>query len=557
MDLQAVLLIGALLGGLAIFIFGIHLMSDGLQQVVGDKMRGILAMLTSNPLIGALAGVIITIILQSSATTIVMVISFVNTRLMKLSQAMSVIIGANLGATVTSQITAFDIGSYAWIFVFVGFVMLFFFKSKELSKKIGQILMGFGIFFVGINTMGSSFTGLAEYKGFIGTVDGLFDMPLIGAIAGMLLSFVLHSSTAVIAMMQKLVSVHTAGSAIGVMGISEVVPIVLGCNVGVAFMTWLMARKASLNGKRAAFSHLLFNVFVFFILIWFISQISSAAEFITPVGEDIARQTANVHLLFNLVGTVIFLPLVPVTEKLIRKLIKTDDKENNKDESDEGETAFLDSNLINQPVAAMHMVIKELVRSGKLVSDMFVMSKKAFISGDIKEANRIIEEDKTVNILRERIIKYISDILAGENTTDDQKNTLAVFYHIASDIEHIGDYCKNIAALAKEKENGVCELSDKAYTELYECFDMVKKMMEDTLKAFDSGSLELAEHVMNQEERVDKTEISFRERHIKRLESGECSTAATVIYVDTLHNLERIGDSCSNIAEAVNKGYRF
>ncbi len=540
--MQTVLIAGTVLGGLAVFIFGIHLMSDGLLQGVGDRMQGILSKLTSNLFVVFLIGALITIILQSAAATIIMAISFVNARFMKLSQAIAVTIGANLGGVVTSQIIAFNIGSYAWGFVFIGFVLLFFLKSKEIAREFGQILMGFGLMFVAMNTMRAGFLEFAEMQGFMEIVRFTFDIPVIAMLLGVIFSFALNSSTAVIAVVQSCSLTY-----------QSVVPIVIGANLGVAIMTLLIVRRTK-AGKRVGLFHILFNLFGVILMMCLLSWIVPFISELTPqrANLDFARNIANTHLIFNLLCTIVFLPLIKPFEKLLKHLIPSESDEKN--ERDERlKIDVLDENLVEQPVAAMQIAIAQLVKLGQLVTQMLVMSKKAFISGDIAEARDVVREDKTVNLMRAKTIQYIAKILASDNTTDEQKGQFAGLYHIALDIEHIGDYCKNIATFGREKETNGYTLSDKAYVEIYKCFDMIKKMMDDTFLALAEWDGTIAKSVLTQEKKVNDMEMHFKEKHVKRLEMGECSTPATVIYVDTLHNLERIGDSCTNIAGVISK----
>lgn len=549
MDSQAVINIASIFGGLAVFIFGMHLMSDGLQRTVGNKMRGILSMLTARPLNGLIAGIVAAVIFQSSAATIIMTLSFANSGLIGLRQGINVIIGANLGAVVTSQVTAFEVGNYAWIFVFIGFVFMFFLKSREWAKDFGQIVFGFGVLFVGIAAMESAFTQMADMGHFADVVESFEAMPLLSALCGMVLAFVLHSSAAVIVILQSMT----------VMNLEGVIPIVLGANVGVAVMTFISAGKTSPNGIRVATAHVAFNIVTFLIFIFFIPQMADLVKLISPDGapeQIIARQIANVNLVFNIAGAVIFFALSRIISKILKKIFK-EDLMDVKDQDSESGYGFLDFRVVNQPEVAIHMVIRELLRIGKLAKEMFIKSKKAFIAGDVKVADQVIDEDKTINVLRDQMVRYISEILAGENTNEIQKSALAEFYHMTSNVEHIGDYCKNIAILALEKDKNGYRLSDQAYTEIYECFDLVKKMMDDTFESLDERSSRLAGSVIRQEVKIDVTEADFRSRHISRLEDGECDTASTVIYVDVMHNLERIGDSCSNIAEAIGRGNIF
>ena len=518
-------------------------------------MRKILAMLTKNPVMGVIAGALVTAVLQSSSATTVMVIGFVSAGLMKLPQAISVILGANIGTTITAQLIAFDIGSYAWIFVFMGFVFMFFLKKKEKIRDIGQIAFGFGILFVGINTMSAVMKPLAHAQAFADLMVKVSDIPVLGVVLGMVMTVVVQSSSATIAVLQNLASTPMADGVTSLIGLKGAIPIMFGDNIGTTITALLASIGASVNAKRTALAHTIFNIFGTLIFIWFIPQIVELIRWISPKGAEISvisRQIANSHLLFNLTNTIIFIPLIFVLVKVVIKLIPGEDKE-----KISGETKFIDDKVIDKPVFAMHLAVKELVEVGGIAKNMIRKAKDAFVKGNLEKVDEIIEEDKVVNELREKIVRYLSKILSSESITEDQKQTVSTLYHVASDVEHIGDYGKNLAEFAREKVKNKYVLSGEALEEVEEYFDFADNMLSETLNCLNTGNKELAQKVFEKEKQIDEKELILRKKHMKRLETGLCSPVATVLYIDVIHNLERTGDSCNNIAEAVLKGYDF
>lgn len=554
MENSMFVIITTLLGGLALFIFGMNYMSEGLQKAAGNKMKKILSMLTANPILGVLAGTLTTAVLQSSSATTVMVIGFVSAGLMKLPQAISVILGANIGTTVTAQLVAFDIGDYAWIFVFVGFVMSFFLKNKEKIADIGEVIFGFGVLFVGINIMGDIMKPLATSPVFTEMMTKVADIPVLGVLVGTVVTMIVQSSSAVIAVLQNLAATPGPDGVTSIIGLTGAIPILFGSNIGTTITAIMASIGASINAKRAAYAHTIFNIGGTLIFIWFTPQIAKVVQMLSPNNASeisvISREIANTHMLFNIVSTVMFLPFIWLLVKIVTKLVPGEDKE-----ALETEPVFLDEKVIGQPVFAIHLAIKELVRSGEMTKSMIIKSKKCFMSGDLSEVREVLEMDDVVNHLRERIVLYLSKILSSEGLTDYQKQTVSALFHVASDIEHIGDYSKNIVALAQEKVKNKYSLSNEAYDEIYGCFDLIDTMLKDTLEALESGEFEAATKVIAQEENIDNIEMELRSKHMKRLEDGSCSTAVTVIYIDVIHNLERVADSCNNIAEAVLKGH--
>lgn len=555
MNEEALQIALTLLGGLALFIYGMNLMSDGLQKAAGEKMKSILALLTKNPVIGVLAGALVTAVIQSSSATTVMVIGFVSAGLMNLPQAISIILGANIGTTITAQLVAFKIGDYAWAFVIVGFVMYFFITNREKIVEVGQIIFGFGVLFVGLNIMGDAMEPLSQTPQFAEMMLKVADIPALGVIVGAVLTAIIQSSSASIAVLQNLASTAGPDGVTSVIGLVGAIPILFGTNIGTTVTALLAAIGGNVNAKRAALAHTCFNVGGTLLLIWFTPYIANFIQLISPDGNEldtISRQIANSHLLFNVVATLVFLPLIPVLAKIVTKLVPSREEDN-----EPKLTMYLDYNVLEQPFIAIHLATKELSRMAELSAAMLVETKKAFLGDDIAMAEEVIRKDETINKLRAVIVKYLSSIFSAETVTEHQAATISGLMHVASDVEHIGDNCKNIAGFTIDKVKNGYVFSDTACAEIYQCFDHVNKMLNNSVEALNIGNMPLARTVEMQEAEMNKLERELRVKHMERLDAGLCSPEFTVIYTDVIHNLERIGDNCTNIAEIVLEDVNF
>jgi len=537
-----------LLGGLAIFIYGMNLMSDGLQKAAGEKMKSILALLTKNPIVGVLAGALTTAVLQSSSATTVMAIGFVSAGLMNLPQAISIILGANIGTTITAQLIAFQIGDYAWAFVVIGFIMYFFVK-KENIVNIGQTIFGFGMLFIGINIMGDTMEPLAAAPEFADIMMSVKDIPVLGVVIGAVVTAVVQSSSAVIAVIQNLASQAGPDGVTSVVGLAGSLPILYGSNIGTTITALFASIGGTVNAKRTAAAHTIFNIVGSIVFMFFITPFANFIQYVSPSGAElsvIARQIANAHMFFNIINTVLWLPFIWLLVKIVTKIIP--EKASDKLPSD---PIYLDYNMIGQPVFAMHLASNELTRVANYTLDMVADAKKAFIDGNEEALARLMETEDNVNELQAAAVQYLSSMFADEALTERQSKELAGLLHIAADIEHIGDHCVNIAEFADDKLKKGYEFSDSAYAELFESFDQVTMMLRDTIKTFETRDMKLAEEVLVQEEAVNENEERLRMMHMKRLETGKCSPEFTVIYTDIIHNIEKIGDSCTNIARII------
>lgn len=541
-------LVITLLGGLAVFIYGMNLMSDGLQKCAGEKMRKILAILTRNPITGVLAGALVTAVLQSSSATTVMVIGFVSAGLMNLPQAISIVLGANIGTTMTAQLIAFSIGDYAWFFVFIGFI-LFFFIKKELVKYIGQTCFAFGLLFVGINIMGDTMKPLAGSEFFVDLMLNVQDIPVLGVLIGTMMTVIVQSSSATIAVLQNLASTAGPDGVSSIIGLEGALPILFGDNIGTTITAVLASIGGTVTAKRTAAAHVIFNLTGTLIFIWFIPYYAQFIEFISPKGpelEVISRQIANAHTCFNVLNTMWFIPMIPVLVKVVTKIVPG--REVDRLPSD---PMYLDDNVLEQPFAAMHLAAKELERLGEMVLNMIKNVQQAFIDGDGAKSKAVFAEEEAVNKLQESIVNYLASMYSKDTITEEQGERVSKLLHVAGDIEHVGDQCKNIAEFADDKRKMSYEFSNEAYSEIYGCFDLAKKMMTESITIIENEDVEAANRIREYEKEMNTKEDFLRRQHMHRITEGKCSPEFTVIYTDVIHNIEKIGDYCNNIADTV------
>lgn len=549
MNSETVQMIITMLGGLALFIYGMNLMSDGLQKSAGERMKNILALLTRNPVLGVLAGALCTAVLQSSSATTVMVIGFVSAGLMSLRQAISIILGANIGTTITAQLIAFSIGDYAWAFVAVGFVMYFFLKKKEFLSYLGQTIFAFGVLFVGINIMGGAMKPLAGSHVFIDLMTQVHDIPVLGVLLGTLMTVVVQSSSATIAVLQNLASTAGPDGVTSIIGLTGALPILFGDNIGTTITAVLASIGGSLAAKRTAAAHVVFNITGTFIFIWFIPYYAKFIQFISPDGAEIdviSRQIANAHSCFNIFNTILFIPIIGILVKVVTKIVPG--KELERMPSD---PIFLDHNVLDRPFAAIHLATKEIIRLAEMTFTMIRDAQKAFVGGDREAADKVKQTEENVNVLQEHIVNYLAGMFTADTITEEQSAKVSGLLHIAADIEHIGDHCKNISEFADEKIKNSYDFSEEAYGEICGCFDLAKKMTAKSIEAMEECSHEIAGDVRIMEKEMNRTESELRLHHMKRISDGKCSPEFTVIYTDVVHNIEKIGDYCNNIAEAV------
>lgn len=544
-----------LLGGLALFIFGMNMMSESLQKVAGDKMKKVLGVLTRNAVCGMLAGALVTAVLQSSSATTVLVIGFVSAGLMSLKQGISVIFGANIGTTMTAQLMAFKISDYIMPIVFIGFLIAFIAK-KEKIKFVGQTIFAFGLLFVGIEMMGDVMKPLATSPVFINMMEKVSNIPVLGVGVGMLMTLVVQSSSATIAVLQSFAS-QAGPDGASVIGLVGAIPILLGDNIGTTITAILASIGQSKDAKRCAIAHSVFNITGSFLFIWIIKPFAKFVEMISPKGNEldvISRQIANAHMSFNIINTLIWLPLLPVMVKIVMFIVK-DDKEVSIE--DYKEKSFLDKNVISQPIAAMYLVSQEIRRAGRLVSEMIGNMKATVMNNDSKALAELEKNAKLVTEIDENTVSYISGMFSNGSLTEEQSSTTAGLLYVLNDIARVSKRCEDASPVIRAKLEGKYKFSKDAVEELGKVIDNVEIMYRTSIVSLENGDAKTARKVFDYRKELRNMEKKFNKNHLKRLRKNNCKPEFTYPFSNVLHNLERIGDSCSSIVEEVMDNVRF
>ena len=544
-----------LLGGLALFIFGMNMMSESLQKVAGDKMKKVLGVLTRNAVCGMLAGALVTAVLQSSSATTVLVIGFVSAGLMSLKQGISVIFGANIGTTMTAQLMAFKISDYIMPIVFIGFLIAFIAK-KEKIKFVGQTIFAFGLLFVGIEMMGDVMKPLATSPVFINMMEKVSNIPVLGVGVGMLMTLVVQSSSATIAVLQSFAS-QAGPDGASVIGLVGAIPILLGDNIGTTITAILASIGQSKDAKRCAIAHSVFNITGSFLFIWIIKPFAKFVEMISPKGNEldvISRQIANAHMSFNIINTLIWLPLLPVMVKIVMFIVR-DDKEVSIE--DYKEKSFLDKNVFSQPIAAMYLVSQEIRRAGRLVSEMIGNMKATVMNNDSKALAELEKNAKLVTEIDENTVSYISGMFSNGSLTEEQSSTTAGLLYVLNDIARVSKRCEDASPVIRAKLEGKYKFSKDAVEELGKVIDNVEIMYRTSIVSLENGDTKTARKVFDYRKELRNMEKKFNKNHLKRLRKNNCKPEFTYPFSNVLHNLERIGDSCSGIVEEVMDNVRF
>lgn len=543
-----------LLGGLALFIYGMNLMSETLQKVAGDGMRRVLSLLTKNPVMGVLAGAVATAVLQSSSATTVMAIGFVSAGLMGLPQAISIILGANIGTTMTAQIIAFKITDYIPVFLFLGF-LVYFVGKKERTKQIGLSVLAFGLLFLGIETMGDAMKPLATSQVFVDLIGRVADIPVLGVAVGTLMTLVVQSSSATIAVLQNFASQAGPDGVNSIIGLQGAIPILLGDNIGTTITALLACIGQSRNAKRAAVSHTLFNVSGALLFIWFVPQFAQFVQFISPSGpevEVISRQIANAHTLFNCTMTLIWLPLIGLMTKIVTTILpdKKVDKQTAAAIENLSIPLYLDERLIGTPAVAMQMAVQETLRAGEAIRGALGAVRRCVEGGvlNVDAADEAVRRAEAGCVLCAKTTDYLTEMFAAGVLTEDQATGAAGVLRVLNDQGRVATQCKEIA----QGLNG--SFSKAATKDLEEVAAIIEKMCGATLEIVEQGDRSRAREVFAAKSDALDLDIKMRKAHMKRVAKGTCEPEAKGPFDEVLNGLDRIGNSCVNIAEAVAVG---
>lgn len=525
-------------GGLGLFLFGIRTMGDGLENAAGAKLKRMLEVLTGNRFLAVLVGFVVTAIIQSSTATTVMVVGFVNAGMMSLAQAVGVIMGANIGTTVTSLLIALNFSSVAAAAVLVG-VILMLASKKTVVKNLGAIFTGFGLLFIGIDMMSDSMAPLRESAGFMNFIVTVSESPLrplFGIILGIVMTAVLQSSSASVGVLQTLAMQ-------GLVPLKFSVFVLFGQNIGTCLTALFSTVGAKKNSKRAAVIHLLFNLIGTGIFI-LIALLAPYVEWIEKLSPDPMAQIAISHIVFNIVSTVVMFPFAKVLVKLSFLLVPGKD-----DSESEMHCKFIDDRLLNTPPFAVMQVSKEVARMAKLARDNFETSAHALINRSDKDLDKVMENEEIINYLNHHITSYLVKLNALD-ITDSDSDYIARVFHAINDIERVGDHAINLAEAAQHNIGEGLKFSDPAREELNQLCGSVVTLLERSMAAFDNQSLSdnEAKELSDLEEHIDDLTLECQDSHIFRLNRKECNTEAGMLYLNTITDFERVGDHAINIA---------
>ena len=554
-----------LLGGLAVFIYGMNMMSECLQKAAGEKMKKILSLLTRNPVMGALAGMLVTAVLQSSSATTVMAIGFVSAGLMTLPQAISIIFGANIGTTMTAQLIAFKLSDYIYAIIFIGFIVYFISKSERV-KNIGMTIFAFGLLFLGIETMGTVMKPLASSPVFTELIGKVADIPILGVAVGALMTLVVQSSSATIAVLQNFAAQPGADGVTSIIGLAGAIPILFGDNIGTTITALLASIGQPKDAKRTALAHCIFNISGCFLFIWFVKPLAAFIQYISPKGpeiEVISRQIANTHTFFNLVMTLIWVPLVGVMVKIVMCLIPDGEVK----EVNAVQPKFLDNKLISQPTVALQLAVRELMNCGEQVGVTLKKAAEKIDSGDGASVEEFVKSREVTAELTGKITDYLAEMAAAGVMTEQQAARAAELQSVLIDIDRISELTKNVAVsmqteklVKKDKKSAKEErvqFSQEASKDIQKSMELVSEMYNMVMKMVNNEEANEAENLVKMKEKIRKMDGDIRKGHIKRVHKGKCKAGLTAAFNEILHNVERIGNSCVNLADAAEDGVRF
>lgn len=530
-----------LLGGLGLFLYGMTVMSEGLEKSAGNKLEKIIEKLSGNVFKGVLMGALVTVIIQSSSATTVMVVGFVNAGIMNLTQAIGVIMGANIGTTITAQLVSIDLTMLAPVAIAIG-VGIKLFSKKNKRIILGEIILGFGILFLGMELMKDALKPLREYEGFVLMIKSIGAGTLLGTIKGFLLGLLV---TAVVQSSSATTGIMVALASTGALPIEAAFPMLLGTNVGTCVTALLSSIGANRTAKRAAVMHLLFNLLGTMIFFVFFSKLT--IHIVTSLGDDPARQLANAHTFFNVLNTIILLPFAGLIVKSVNLLIPITQEEK---EATTFGVKYLDERILETPTIALGQVVKEVLHMGNLAKMSLDSAIGALKNNDQKGIEKTFKIEKTINTLEREISEYLIKLSNTPIDNDDRKILDGLFSTI-NDIERVGDHADNIAELALYKIDNNVHFSDKAVLELDEMVAKVFEAYDLALEAMKEENRYKAQKVIEVEGVVDEMEKTLRKKHITRLNEGRCEMSSGIIFLDMLSNLERISDHSSNIALAV------
>lgn len=530
-----------LFGGLGLFLYGMNVMSEGLEKAAGSKMKRFIEILTTNRFMAVIVGAFVTMIVQSSSATTVMVVGFVNAGIMNLTQAIGVIMGANIGTTITAQLVAFNLTAIAPVAIGLGVGLKIFSKNPK-TKKYAEILLGFGILFMGMDVMKHAMKPLRSFEGFTTLLMSFGSGNVLDTVLAIFTGFAI---TAIIQSSSATTGIMVALASQGMLPIDAAFPILLGTNIGTCVTAMISSIGANKTAKRAALMHLIFNLVG--TVLFAVLLAGPALTFVKTFWSTPERQLAMMHTTFNIATTVLLVGFAPMIVKAAERFIPVSEAEMRQLQ---GGTKYVDDRILETPSIAIVQLMKEVLHMGNVAKETLKFAGEALVERSEDKAKQAFKLEKEVNTLEHAIMEYLvklsnSDISAAQRTVVDG------LFSTVNDIERVADHADNIAELAIERVTGDFLFSDKAIEELQSMINDSMTAFEESLNALHSYDRASAQRVIEREGYIDMLEKTLRKKHIKRLNEGRCNPSAGVIFLDAISNLERVGDHSSNIALAV------
>ncbi len=536
MDVQQMIFL--FLGGLGIFLFGIKYMGDGLQKSAGDRLRDILDRFTTNPFMGVLTGIVVTCLIQSSSGTTVITVGLVSAGFLSLRQAIGIIMGANIGTTITAFVIGIKISDYALPIIAVGAVLLFFFKDRRI-QNLGQIVFGFGTLFYGLELMGDGMKPLQTMDSFRELTLAMSDHSMLGVLVGTVFTLIVQSSSATIGILQEL-------SAQGLINLDAALPVLFGDNIGTTITAVLASIGASVAAKRAAATHVLFNLIgaaIFLLILPFFTSIMENIQAALSLNPKMT--IAFAHGIFNVSNTIIQFPFIPLLALFVTKLIPGEDV------VIDFKTKHLNPVFIEQsPAIAIGSAKEEVVRMGKFAIQGLEETKTFLETRSKKHSDTAYQIEEAINNMDNKITDYLVSVsVASLSPAESEKH--AILVDTVKDIERIGDHFENVIEHVEYQIANKVILTEEAKQDLTDMFNLTIKTVQEAIDALDNHDKDLAIDVLKKERSIDELERRLRKKHINRLSEGGCTVKAGIVFVDIISNLERIGDHAVNIAETV------
>lgn len=527
-------------GGLGLFLFGMELMSDSIEKVAGAKLRRILEIFTTNRFMGMIVGIIFTGIIQSSSACTVMVVSFVNSGLMNLYQAAGVILGANIGTTITSQLVSFNLSKIAPLILLVGVVVMMFTK-KEKVRKVAEVVVGFGILFVGLSTMSQAMANMKNEPQVVNLLMSLKN-PFLATLMGFALTAVIQSSSVTVSIVLLLANQD-------LLPLPITLYIILGCNIGACATAMLASMTGKKDAKRAALIHLLFNIIgtVIIYIALFVAG-DQIVELIRSISADNGRFVANAHTMIKIAQVIMLFPFTGWLVKMTYLIVPGEDQKVGYRES--YQLKYIGDKVVFNPATAVVEVVKELERMASLAEENLNRAMNALITLDEEDIEEVYEVEKNINFLNHAITDYLVKINQTTLPIEDL-NSLGALFHVVNDIERIGDHAENVADAARQRKEEGVSISKEAQKELGDMLEMVNKIIRYAVEMFAKSDETHMQEIVTLEDQVDEKERELQKKHVERLTKGECSPEAGMIFSDVVSGLERVADHATNIAFAI------